>query len=119
MTEGLLTTTMNSGNGTTTTAAPVKVKIEPGTEPEGKDDPEDFSVNGLIDAVGNQKKSVVKAYNKVFAKANKRAHMKKNHVPKPSTKLNLWNQHVHEFRKQNPHLSFKQCLQNAKTTYKK
>lgn len=50
---------------------------------------------------------------------NKLNEEKPKETPKPKRKPNKWTQHVSEYRAANPSKSYKECLFEAKSTYKR
>jgi hypothetical protein len=74
---------------------------------------EEYSVDDFVHTVKNNDKLKLKKYRKVFKRANAGTRKPKKAVS------NKWNDHIKTFRSQNPHLKFKEILQQAKLTYKK
>lgn len=104
---------MNSSAPKTTPSPPsaIRGKLE---EPVSIEGTGELSVAGFKKAVEANDKPVIKVYNKVLNKANKKLSKKVDHP----ARINPWNAHVQQFRAANPKLTFKEVLQQAKASYK-
>jgi hypothetical protein len=106
---------MNSAAGAPKTVAPVQVKIEPEDPAPTPITGDGLSVDGFKKAIESKDKAAINVYRKVLSKSNKKLARKADHT----SRINPWNAHVAAYRQANPHLKFKEVLQQAKATYKK